>query len=74
MPTLVSYRDGHGPWQTQSSVGGDYQLHVTNDFQFLVVCADSTGFDAREFASTSSEVSHEYVLCSKNRVPVQTLR
>ena len=37
---LVEYRDGSGAWQAATGTGPDYQLHVTNDYQVMIVCED----------------------------------
>lgn len=65
--SFVTYRDGAGPWLVPTlDAMGFYELHVTNDFQLVIVCADSTGFDSSLFDATAAEVGGFYVHCLKN--------
>ncbi|HEY1557810.1 MAG TPA: hypothetical protein VGF94_23420 [Kofleriaceae bacterium] len=46
-PQFIAYRDGQGAWQTPPSDGqGNYTLEVTNDYQWMIVCAADGSFDA----------------------------
>jgi hypothetical protein len=46
-PQFVAYRDGTGPWQTPlADAQGNFTLHVTRDYAWVMVCAQGTTFDA----------------------------
>jgi hypothetical protein len=66
-PKLFVYRDGDGSWRAPqpASTAGDYTLAVTDAFQAVVVCADSSGFDVMELAQTAGEVTLQYVYCTR---------
>ena len=67
IPSLVSYRDGGGPWQVPTLDGmGFYDLYVTNDFEVVLVCADQTGFESSVFRMTATEVGRFFAPCLKN--------
>lgn len=43
-PTLAVYRDGEGPWQNSTpDAQGMHVLHVTDDFEFVVVHVQTSG-------------------------------
>lgn len=51
-PTLVAYRDGAGAWRAPDADG---TLHVTDDYQLVVVCTDAAGFDTVVHARTAGD-------------------
>lgn len=68
-PDLIVYRDGHGPWlvPTAAAQDGDYELHVTDDYQVVVVCSSSglTGnIDAEQRNATFGDGDAPYMFCT----------
>jgi hypothetical protein len=67
-PTFAAYRDGHGPWLTPTTnAQGDYELHITNDYQFVYVCIYPSmppQFDAELFEATAADRANWEGTCS----------
>src|SRR5688572_5128954 len=62
----VRYRNGRGAWQTpEQDAAGDYLLHVSDDYQYVVVCDDDTGFQAFMAATTFEEDPYPFTFCFK---------
>jgi len=63
MPTFVALRDGNGAWQMQTPGQASYSVQVTNDYEFVAVCADGQGnFDAEWLAATAGD-GRQLVFC-----------
>jgi hypothetical protein len=63
---LIAYRDGNGPWMTPATSASGYTLHVTDAYEVVVVCHDSTGFDAEMLAATADDGDRQLIGCIKN--------
>src|SRR5215467_12432243 len=65
-PTFVAYRDGNTAWQTPVlSSSGSYELGFTDDYTFVMVCEDATGFEAQIIGSSKTDSPQKYVYCDK---------
>jgi len=62
-PQFFAYRDGSGAWQTATASGGNYTLHVTNDYVYVIVCAGNGSFQAIEQAATVTD-GRQFAFCS----------
>jgi hypothetical protein len=62
-PQFFAYRDGAGAWQTATASGGNYTLHVTNDYVYVVVCAANGSFQAIEQGATVTD-GRQFAFCS----------
>jgi hypothetical protein len=66
-PAFVAYRDGNTAWQTPVlGSSGAYELGVTDDYTFVMVCADTSGFEAQMIGSSKNDSPQQYVYCGKN--------
>ena len=62
--SLIVYRDGTGPWQVpQETSPGQYALHVTNDYEWLLVCTSGASFDAELQAATYADGASQFGFC-----------
>src|ERR1700733_1545420 len=69
-PTFVAYRDGKGPWLTPAATSDtEYELHVTNDYQWLIVCANGSSFDAELTNATFADGSSGFGFCDAGAGP-----
>lgn len=66
VPTLVAYRDGNSAWQTLTPDQTGYTLSFTDDYTFVMVCVDATGFDAEWIGGAASDGAQQTVYCAKN--------
>ncbi|HTR51662.1 MAG TPA: hypothetical protein VMJ10_13195 [Kofleriaceae bacterium] len=63
-PTLFMYRDGQGAWQMPEAAGlGKFHLHVTNDYETVLVCANGAAFQAVLQGSTFADGATQYLFC-----------
>jgi hypothetical protein len=62
---LVSYRDGrNGGWTVPTQrPSGEYELHVTNDYQWVAVCANAPFYDAELHGATIADGELQTVSC-----------
>lgn len=69
-PDFIVYRDGAGPWLVPDLVGStygfSYGLRVTNDYEWMVVCLDTTGFYADMEGTTFADGAEQYGACLRN--------
>ncbi len=62
--SFIAYRDGAGPWQTPTAGAmGTYTLNVTNDYQWVIVCASGGGFDAELQGATYKDGTRQFGFC-----------
>lgn len=64
-PTLIAYRDGAGPWREPDpgTYAGDYVMHVSADYEVLVVCSDGTGFLSELRRRTVDDADSDLMYC-----------
>ncbi|MGE5185836.1 MAG: hypothetical protein ACM31C_27455 [Acidobacteriota bacterium] len=72
-PDLIMYRDGTGPWLVPELGSSSYVLHVTNDYEWLVVCAGPSGFDAEIEGKTFADGAHQVADCYRSPVGPNTV-
>jgi hypothetical protein len=76
-PDLVMYRDGAGPWLVPDLVGSNngshYALHVTNDYEWLLVCVEATGFDAEIEGKTFADGANQFGDCYRSPIGPNTV-
>jgi hypothetical protein len=61
-PTLIAVRDGGGDWREVGGTDGNYTLGVDYDYQLLVTCTDTTGFDTALRARTTDD-GDQFIYC-----------
>ena len=73
----MSIGDGTGPWQVpQETSPGQYALHVTNDYEWVLVCTSGASFDAELQGATFADGASQFGFCfadgggSPSTVPV----
>ena len=63
-PAFIKYRDGSGAWQSAKQVDtGIYEIAITNDYEVVVVCGSSQGFDSSLFKRTFADGSRFTSFC-----------
>lgn len=74
-PTFIAYRDGKGPWLTPAATSDtEYELHVTNDYQWLIVCTNGSTFDAELHNATFADGSSVFGFCGAGAPPATTVQ
>ncbi len=62
--TLVTYRDGNGPWLLPPEAAlGEFDLQVTNDFQVIVACTTTMGSAVTLYDRTFADGSMLFAFC-----------
>jgi len=62
-PIVFAYRDGLGPWLQPDPVSDDmYALHVDDDYEVLIGCSTSLGFDTALVAATFADGA-QFIAC-----------
>jgi hypothetical protein len=66
-PVLIAYRNLDEAWQVPPAVPnkpGHYTLSVAHVYQYLVVCADGSSFDAELSGATDEDDPQQYAYCT----------